>query len=108
MRTLSGLSMALLLGGGLFAQTRGNAGFVSPTPRMTGSFGSVVFPGGTAANPGVQRTFGNVAFPGGGGPQLVVPGTITDPTFGLRLGNTVLGRPYGGGRYGAGRHNGGE
>ena len=41
---------------------------------MTGSFGNVVFPGGTSATtPGVTRSFGNVAFPGGGGPQLVVP-----------------------------------
>jgi hypothetical protein len=101
MRVLGGLAVTLLLAGSLFAQNRGG-GFVNPTPRMTGSFGNVVFPGGTAAT-GVQRSFGNVVFPGGGGPRLVVPGTITDPTFAIGLGNTVqgrnvLGRPDGRGR----------
>jgi hypothetical protein len=98
MRVLGGLAVALLLSGSLFAQHRG--GFVDPTPRMTGGFGNVVFPGGTAAT-GVHRTFGNVVFPGGGGPRLVVPGTITDPTFAIGLGNTVQGRNMlGGGRRG--------
>ena len=93
MRALGGLSIALLMAGGLFAQFRGNGGFSGATPRMTGGFGSVVFPGGTAATaPNITRSFGNVAFPGGGGPRLVVPGTITDPTFGLRFGATVAGR----------------
>ncbi len=100
MRTLGGLSIALLMAGGLFGQGRGN-GWVNPTPRLTGNFGNVVFPGGTPATyPGVTRSFGNVVFPGGSGPKMVVPGTpasITDPTFGLRLGNTVAGRsPYSG------------
>ena len=69
-------------------------GYGNPTPRMTGSFGSVVFPGGTSAFPGVTRSFGSVVFPGGGGPQLIVPGSITDPTFGLGLSNTIQGRGY--------------
>jgi hypothetical protein len=42
---------------------------------VTGSFGSVVFPGGTpATSPGVTRSFGNAVNPGGGGPHLTVPG----------------------------------
>ncbi len=69
MRILSGLfiSSAVLLSS-LIAQTR---------PAITGSFGNVVFPGGTAAQ-GVQRSFGNVAFPGTGGPKISVPFSITD------------------------------
>ena len=79
MKVLSGFGLALLLSTGLFAQHRG--GFVNPQPFLTGSFGNVVFPGGTAAMPGIHRTFGNVVFPGGSGPRLVVPGSVTDPTF---------------------------
>lgn len=71
MRILGGLSIALLLAGGLFAQ-RGN--FVNTQPFLTGGFGNVVYPGGTSATvPGLQRFTPNVVFPGGGGPRLVVP-----------------------------------
>jgi len=49
---------------------------------VTGSFGSVVFPGGTpATSPGVTRSFGTVVNPGGGGPHLTVPGGVV-PSFG--------------------------
>ncbi len=95
MRTFGGLSLALLMAGSLCAQFRGNPGFSAATPRMTGGFGSVVFPGGTAAtSPGIQRNFGSVVSPGGGGPRLVIPGSVIDPSFGLRLGATVAGRDY--------------
>ena len=67
-------SLALLIATGLFAQYR--TGFSGAAPRMTGSFGSVVFPGGTPATSGVQRSFGSVVFPGGGGPQLMIPNRI--------------------------------
>jgi hypothetical protein len=60
-------------------------------PAITGNFGNVVFPGGTAAQ-GVQRSFGNVAFPGTGGPKVNIPFSITDPTFASRLGANVGGR----------------
>src|SRR5690242_13713429 len=73
----------LFLGVNLFAQTR---------PGLTGSFGNVVFPGSTAAQPGVHRSFGNVAFPGTGGPKVNIPFSITDPTFGARLGSVVSGQ----------------
>ena len=76
MRVLSGFCLALLLATGVFAQQRG---FVQPT--VQGSFGNIVFPGGTASTtPGIQRTFGNVVFPGGGGPRLNVPLSSQDPT----------------------------
>jgi hypothetical protein len=55
------------------------------------NFGNVVFPGGTAAT-GIQRNFGNVVFPGGGGPRLVVPGSVTDTSFATGLSNTIQGR----------------
>lgn len=78
MRFVTGFCLSSLLAFGLFGQNRG--GFVNPQPFVTGGFGNVVFPGGTAATvPGTQRFFGNVAFPGGGGPRLVVPGS---PVFG--------------------------
>jgi hypothetical protein len=66
MRIVSGLSVFFLVGAALAAQVR---------PGLTGSFGNVVFPGGTAAQ-GVQRGFGNVAFPGTGGPKVSVPFSI--------------------------------
>ncbi|HMC60612.1 MAG TPA: hypothetical protein VKJ01_15585 [Candidatus Solibacter sp.] len=76
MRTLGGLCFALVLVSGLSAQSRG-----SVTPTVTGSSGSVVFPGGTpATSPGVTRGFGNVVNPGGGGPHLTVPGGVV-PSF---------------------------
>lgn len=100
MRAIGMLSLALLAAAGLYGQHRG--GSVNTAPRITGNFPSVLYPGGTAAM-GVQRTRPNILFPGGGGPQLVVPGTITDPTFGLRLGSTVGAQPA----YGRGRRSGG-
>jgi hypothetical protein len=71
MRTVVGLGVAVLLAGGLYAQ-HGN--FVNPQPVVTGGFGNVVFPGGTAATvPGIQRSYGNFVSPLGSGPRLVVP-----------------------------------
>lgn len=91
MKVLAGVSLVLLLSSGLFAQGRGG-GFSGAPPKTTGSFGSVIFPGGTpATSPGTQRSFGSVTFPGGGGPRLVVPGTR----------NLTLGPRYGLGLYGA-------
>jgi hypothetical protein len=76
MRTFGGIFFALILATGLYAQNR-----ASVTPVATGSFGSVVFPGGTpATTPGVTRSFGNLVNPGGGGPRLVVPGAVV-PSF---------------------------
>ncbi len=92
MRVFAGVSIALLLSSGLFAQGRGGGGFSGAAPRMTGGFGSVVFPGGTpATSPGTQRFFGSTNFPGGGGPRLVIPNTR----------NLTLGPRYGLGLYGA-------
>jgi hypothetical protein len=89
MRILGRAFLALLVATGLFAQ--GRTGFSGAAPRMTGGFGSVVFPGGTSATtPGIQRSFGSVVFPGGGGPQLIVPNRGT----GL-LGGSVVRRNYG-------------
>lgn len=85
MRIISGISLALLFAAGAIAQNRG--GFVNPQPFVRGSFGNVVFPGGTSAFPGTQRSFGNVVFPGGSGPRLVVPFSVTDPTFLARPGS---------------------
>jgi hypothetical protein len=83
MRILCGLVLfpAFLISS-LVAQTR---------PAIAGSFGNVVFPGGAAAQ-GIQRGFGNVVFPGTGGPRAGIPFSITDPTFGARLGANVGGR----------------
>jgi hypothetical protein len=78
MRVLSGFCLALLFATGVFAQ---HHGFVNPQPTVQGSFGNIVFPGGTASTmPGIQRTFGNTVFPGGGGPRLNVPFSSQDPT----------------------------
>ena len=69
MRILSAVSIALLISGGLFAQK-----FNGAQPFLSGGFGNVVFPGGTAATvPGTVRTTGNFTSPIGG-PRLVVPG----------------------------------
>ena len=69
MRTLVGFAIALLFTGSAVAQYRG-----SIQPYVTGGFGSVVYPAGTAAtNPGLTRITPNVVYPGGGGPRLVVP-----------------------------------
>jgi hypothetical protein len=77
MRSL-GLGFALLFSTAGFAQ---NHGFGNPTPVFQGTFGNVIFPGGTAAIPGVTRFFPNVVFPAGNAPQLYVPGSIKDPTL---------------------------
>ena len=78
-----------LLAGAVLAQGRGfvnpapvfNAAPVfNPAPVFLGSFGNVVFPGGTAATPGVQRFFPNAAFPAGNAPRIYTPFTVTDPT----------------------------
>ena len=83
MRTFGGLLFALILVTGLYAQNRGG----SVTPVATGSFGSVVFPGGTpATTPGATRSFGNLVNPGGGGPRVVVPGGVV-PNFARPSGN---------------------
>jgi len=84
MQPKTGLGLVLLFAGGLCAQGRGR--FVNPTPFLQGTPGNVVFPGGTAAIPGIQRSFGNVVFPGGSGQRLVVPFSVTDPTFLFRPG----------------------
>jgi hypothetical protein len=69
--------LALLLATTVLAQR----GAVNPQPTVQGSFGNIVFPGGTASTmPGIQRTFGSVVFPGGGGPRLNVPLSSQDPT----------------------------
>jgi hypothetical protein len=90
MRFLALVTLASLASAGLFAQQRGSG--ANTQPKVIGSFGSVVFPGGTSAMPGVTRTFGSVVFPGTGGPKLIVPGRITDPTAGIRLGGN-FGQP---------------
>lgn len=99
MRTFNGFCLAVLLSSGLFAQYR------NPAPVTTGGFGNVVFPGGTSAMPGVTRNFGNVVFPGTGGPKVQVPFSITDPTFGDRLGRTIAGQNVYGQQFGRGGRN---
>ena len=95
MKVLAGVSIALLLSSGLFAQRRGG-GFSGAQPKVTGSFGSVIFPGGTpATSPGTQRFFGSVAFPGGGGPRLVVPNTKNLTLGGPRNGLGLYGAQFG-------------
>jgi hypothetical protein len=76
MRLLNGLLLTFLFTAAVFAQNRG----FSPQPFLTGTFGSVLFPAGTAALPGVQRTFPNAVFPAGMAPHLVVPFSSNDPT----------------------------
>jgi hypothetical protein len=94
MRVLTGVSVVLLLNSGLFAQGRGG-GSSGAQPRVTGSFGSVLFPGGTpATSPGTQRFFGSTSFPGGGGPRLVVPNT-RNLTLSPRQGLGTYGAQFG-------------
>jgi hypothetical protein len=105
-----GFGLLLLCAGGLCAQGRGR--FVNPTPFLQGATGNVVFPGGTSAMPGIQRSFGNVVFPGGSGQRLVVPFSVTDPTFLFRpgaAGRLPRGLPVtsGSGIAGNGRRRGG-
>ncbi len=101
MKVLAGCGLVLILPLAGLGQPRG--GIVNPQPFVQGSFGNVVFPGGTAALPGVQRSFGNAVFPSGAGyPRLVVPGSIKDPTFLSRRG-PGFGRPTDG-RFGSHRN----
>jgi hypothetical protein len=94
MRVFAGVFLALLLGSALFAQGRGG-GFAGAQPKVTGGFGSVVFPGGTpATSPGTQRSFGSTNFPGGGGPRLAVPGT-KNLTLSPRQGMGTYGAQFG-------------
>jgi hypothetical protein len=99
----------VLFASGAFAQGRG---FINPAPVFQGSFGNVVFPGGTAADPGVQRFFPNAAFPAGNAPKIYTPFTVTDPTrIGAQFGRAdrVFGAPFGAGVFGHGngfRRNG--
>ena len=102
MKALIGVGLGVLFVTGIWGQSRW--GFVNPQPFVQGSFGNAVFPGGTSAMPGITRSFGNAAFPSGAGfPRLIVPGTITDPTFLARPGSagSGLGRQFG--RGGGGR-----
>jgi hypothetical protein len=81
MRTLGGFCFALLAATGLFAQNR--SGIINPIP-ATQTFGSVLFPAGTSALPGVQRFAGSVLHPGGSGPQIAIPGLAYRPVAGQR------------------------
>ena len=88
MRSLVGFGAALLFAGGLLAQQHGN--YVRQ-PVLTGGFGNVVFPGGTAANvPGIQRNFGSFVSPLGSGPRL----TGIGPNQGLRNGRHGTGASF--------------
>jgi hypothetical protein len=98
----------LSLAGGALAQGRGfinAAPAFNPAPVFQGSFGNVVFPGGTAADPGVVRFFPNAAFPAGNAPKIYTPFTVTDPTrIGARFGqgNRGFGGGFGPGGFGNG------
>jgi hypothetical protein len=94
MRILSGFSIAVALVSipQLFGQ---QAGFVNPQPVLRGGVGSVVWPGGTWATvPGITRNTPSVVNPGGGGVSLVVPFSVTDPTFPARLARTVANQNF--------------
>src|SRR5581483_6529619 len=71
MRTLTGFCVTLLAATALWGQNQ--TGFVN-APNVTRTFGSVVYPGSSAALPGVQRTVGSVVHPAGGTAQIAVPG----------------------------------
>jgi hypothetical protein len=97
MRILAGFAIAVLLSSSGFAQYRGNI-----QPYVTGGFGSVVYPAGTAAtNPGLTRITPNVVYPGGGGPRLVVPGTTVRPARRAAGGSYVYAYPVYVGSYGS-------
>jgi hypothetical protein len=81
MRTLGGFAIALAAVTCLSAQNR--TGFVN-FRSITRTPGSVVFPGGTSALPGVIRTTGSVVYPGGGGSQIAIPSAITNVNLGVR------------------------
>lgn len=102
MKTVSGLSVVLILSSGLFAQNR--SGFVN-TQGIVRAFPSVIYPGGTSALPGVQRTVGSVINPAGG-TQIGVPGVPYRQMNVYGYGNSGFG--YGNsGLYGGGRNRGG-
>ena len=82
MRTLSGFFILTFLGVSLSAQVHSQTQV---------GFGNVVFPGGVT-QPGVQRNAGNAVFPSAPGPKVGIPFSITDPTFGARLGANIAGR----------------
>jgi hypothetical protein len=87
MRTLAGLSAALLFASALFGQYHYGA------PIVTGGFGNAVYPAGTAAtNPAITRFIPNAVYPGGGGPRLVVPGSTRRAPVKTRPGAVVV--PY--------------
>jgi hypothetical protein len=77
MRSLA-IGFAFIFSTAGFAQYHG---FGNPTPVFQGTFGNVIFPGGTAAIPGVTRFFPNAVFPAGNPPRLYVPGAVKDPTY---------------------------
>jgi hypothetical protein len=106
MRVLAGFSVALLFSAAAFAQ--GHRGFINPQPTLQGSFGNVVFPGGTGAtSPTIQRFTPNVAFPGGGGPRLNVPFSNQNAGLGnAGFGNAGFGNA-GFGNFGVGQRRGG-
>jgi hypothetical protein len=99
MRSFGGFCIALLLAGGLLAQTRTTGG---TAPFVTGGFGNILYPAGTpATNPGIVRYTPNIVFPGGGGPRLVVPGSKTYPAVRNNFGTPlVYGYPVYVGGYG--------
>ena len=98
---MKALGLAVLAVSALCAQNR--AGFVFQG--ITRFPGSVVFPGGTSAIPGVQRTFGNANFPGGGAAQIGVPGTgLVNPAQVGRYG--IINPRFNGGFRDGGRRDG--
>jgi len=103
------VAIILLLAGAAFGQGRGSS---NPAPVFQGTFGNVVFPGGTAGDPGVQRFFPTVGFPAGNPPRIYTPGAVTDPTrIGAQFGrgNRGFGPPNGPGVFGNGGYgNGGR
>jgi len=81
MRAVAGFCATLLATTALCGQNQ--TGFVN-APNVTRTFGSVVYPGSSAALPGVQRTVGSVVHPAGGTAQIAVPGLAVQ---GLPLAN---------------------
>jgi hypothetical protein len=100
------LAILFLLAGGVFGQGRG---FINPAPVFQGTFGNVVFPGGTAGDPGVHRFFPNVVFPSGIAPKIYTPYSVTDPTrVGAQFGRGNRGfGAYGPGGFGNGSRRSG-
>jgi hypothetical protein len=92
MRTLGAISLPLFLAAGLSAQHGGQ-------PVLRGTGGSVVYPAGTSAMPGVTRTIPSVVNPGGGGVHLIVPGQNNRRVPATRGSNVVAYPVYLGGYY---------